>query len=81
MCPQADKLAEMYASVLKLYRLKIRDWFAISFPVGHCQMPVYEVVENIKYSVQFIADNLKKGPQNLKDCFLKRTTGKIVKVY
>lgn len=81
MCPDASKLPEVYENLLVTYRLKVRDWFAISFPVGHCQMPVDHIVENIKHGVQFVADNLKKGPQNLKDCYLKRTTGANVKVY
>lgn len=81
ICPAADKLPELYQSLLNTYRLKVRDWFALSFPVGHCQMPADHIVENIKYGVQFVADNLKKGPQNLKDCYLKRTTGSNFKVY
>ncbi|ELA42229.1 uncharacterized protein VICG_00628 [Vittaforma corneae ATCC 50505] len=81
MCQDASKLKEIYDSCLKTYRLKVKDWYALSFPVGHCQMTVDEIVENIKYGVQFLADNLKKGPQNIKDCYLKRTTGPNIKVY
>lgn len=80
MCPDASKLPELYDSLLTTYRLKVRDWFALSFPVGHCQMPVNQITENIKHGVQFIADNLKKGPQNIKDCFIKRTSGNNIKV-
>ena len=80
MCPDSTKLQELYQSLLNTYRLKVKDWFALSFPVGHCQMPVEHIVENIKYGVQFVADNLKKGPQNIKDCFLKRTTGTNIKI-
>ncbi|KAM0681323.1 60S ribosomal protein L10A [Glugoides intestinalis] len=81
MCQDVSKLNEIYETCLKTYRLKIRDWFALSFPVGHCQMPAEQIVENIKYGVQFLSDNLKKGPQNIKDCFLKRTTGANIKIY
>lgn len=81
MCQDVSKLPELYEAILRTYRLKVRDWFALSFPVGHCQMPVQEIVENIKYGVQFLADNLKKGPQNIKDCYLKRTTGANIKIY
>lgn len=81
MCPVADKLPELYNNLLNTYRLKVRDWFSLSFPVGHCEMSPEHIVENIKYGVQFVADNLKKGPQSLKDCYLKRTTGKNVKIY
>ncbi|KAI4291640.1 large subunit ribosomal protein L10Ae [Pancytospora philotis] len=80
MCPALDKLPELYESLLVTYRLKVKDWFALSFPVGHCAMPVEQIVENIKVGVQFVSDNLKKGPQNIKDCFIKRTTGPILKV-
>lgn len=81
MCQDVSKINEIYEACLKTYRLKVRDWFALSFPVGHCQMPVDQIVENIKYGVQFLSDNLKKGPQNIKDCFLKRTTGSNIKIY
>ncbi|KAI5168685.1 large subunit ribosomal protein L10Ae [Pancytospora epiphaga] len=81
MCPVAEKLPELYENLLNTYRLKVKDWFALSFPVGHCSMPVEHIVENIKYGVQFLADNLKKGPQNIKNCYLKRTTGPNIKVY
>lgn len=81
MCQDVSKLKEIYDSCLKTYRLKVKDWFSLSFPVGHCQMTVDEIVENIKFGVQFLADNLKKGPQNIKDCYLKRTTGSNVKIY
>lgn len=81
MCQDLSKLEETYAACLKTYRLKIRDWFSLSFPVGHCLMTQEQILENIKFGVQFLADNLKKGPQNIKDCFLKRTTGANIKVY
>lgn len=81
MCQDVSKLPELYESILRTYRLKVKDWFSLSFPVGHCKMSASEIVENIKYGVQFLADNLKKGPQNIKDCFLKRTTGANIKVY
>lgn len=80
MCPDSTKLPEMYAGLLNTYRLKVKDWFALSFPVGHCKMPAEQIVENIKCGVQFVADNLKKGPQNIKDCYIKRTTGTNLKV-
>jgi len=81
MCQDVSKLPELYENILRTYRLKVKDWFSLSFPVGHCKMPASEIVENIKHGVQFLADNLKKGPQNIKDCFLKRTTGANIKVY
>lgn len=81
MCPDLAKLEETYLACLKTYRLKVKDWFSLSFPVGHCQMAEDEILDNIKFGVQFLADNLKKGPQNIKDCFLKRTTGANIKVY
>lgn len=81
MCQDVSKLKDVYDSCLNTYRLKVKDWYALSFPVGHCEMTVDEIVENIKYGVQFLADNLKKGPQNIKDCYLKRTTGPNIKVY
>ena len=81
MLTKPDQLSELYAAVLKTYRLKIKDWNTISFPVGFSSMPVSNIVDNIRHAIQFVADNLKKGPQNLKDCFLKRTTGANVKVY
>jgi large subunit ribosomal protein L10Ae len=81
MCQDLSKLEEIYNSCLKTYRLKVKDWFSLSFPVGHCQMPQDQIIENIKFGVQFLADNLKKGPQNIKDCYLKRTTGSNIKVY
>lgn len=81
MCQDISKLEELYASCLKTYRLKVKDWFSLSFPVGHCQMTEEQILENIKFGVQFLADNLKKGPQNIKDCFIKRTTGENVKLY
>lgn len=81
MCQDPSKLEDIYNACLKTYRLKVKDWFSLSFPVGHCKMSVDEIVENIKYGVQFLSDNLKKGPQNIKDCFLKRTTGKNIKIY
>lgn len=81
MCQDVSKLQEIYDSCLKTYRLKVRDWFSLSFPVGHCQMSVDDVVTNIKHGVQALADALKKGPQNIKDCYLKRTTGSNIKLY
>lgn len=81
MCQDITKLPELYASVLKTYRLKVKDWFALSFPVGHCKMTPEQILENVKYGVQFLADNLKKGPQNIKDCYLKRTFGSNIKIY
>lgn len=81
MCQDLSKLEELYFSCLKTYRLKVKDWFSLSFPVGHCQMTQDQIIENIKFGVQFLADNLKKGPQNIKDCYLKRTTGGNIKVY
>jgi len=81
MCQDISKLKEFYDNCLKTYRLKVKDWYSLSFPVGHCQMKPEEIVENIKYGVQFLADNLKKGPQSIKECFLKRTQGPNVKIY
>lgn len=81
MCQDVTKLPEQYECILRTYRLKVKDWFSLSFPVGHCQMPAEQIIDNIKFGVQFLADNLKKGPQNIKDCFLKRTTGQNVKIY
>lgn len=81
MCQDVSKLPEMYETILRTYRLKVRDWFALSFPVGHCQMSAQEIIENVRYGVQFLADNLKRGPQNIKDCYLKRTTGANIKIY
>lgn len=81
MCPDISKLKELYESCLKTYRLKVKDWYSLSFPVGHCQMKPDEIIENIKVGVQFLADNLKKGPQSIKECFLKRTTGPCLKIY
>ena len=80
MCPDPAKLDTLYEDLLHTYRLKIRDWFSISFPVGDCKMPVEEIVANVKHGVQFLADNLKKGPQNIKDCFVKRTLGTPVRI-
>lgn len=80
ICQDLSKLATLYNDLLYTYRLKIRDWFAISFPVGHSDMSVPEIVANIKHGVQFVADNLKKGPQNVKECFIKRTSGPQVRV-
>lgn len=80
MCQDISKLQEIYEGCLKTYRLKVKDWFTLSFPVGHCQMTPEQIIENIKTGVQFVADNLKKGPQNIKDCFIKRTTGANVKI-
>lgn len=81
MCQDTSKLGEQYATILKTYRLKVKDWFSLSFPVGHCKMSESEILDNIKFGVQFVADNLKKGPQNIKDCFLKRTTSANQKLY
>ncbi|ORD94856.1 RL1 [Enterospora canceri] len=81
MCNAVEQLPAVYEACRFTYKVKVKDWFSISFPVGHTQMPDTEVVENIKYGVQFLADNLKKGPMNIKDCYLKRTTGGKVKLY
>ncbi len=80
LCPELSKIESTYNNLLYLYRLKVRDWYALSFPIGHCEMEVSELVENAKYGIQFLADNLKKGAQNIKDCFIKRTTGPIHKI-
>ncbi|KAI5150351.1 large subunit ribosomal protein L10Ae [Enteropsectra breve] len=81
MCPKTEQLKDLYESVLVTYRLRIKDWFAVSFPVGHCEMPVDQVLDNMKVGVQFLADNLKKGAQNIKECYIKRTTGESLRVY
>lgn len=81
MCQDINKLSEVYASVLKTYRIKVKDWFALSFPVGHCKMHAEQILENVKFGVQFLVDNLKKGPQNIKGCYLKRTLGSNTKIY
>lgn len=75
MCPDITKLPELRDSLLHTYRLKVRDWCAFGFPAGHCDLSANQIAENIKHGVQTIADRLKKGPQNIKDCFVKRTTG------
>lgn len=82
MCPNAEHLENVYKnSILALYRLKVRDWHSVSFPVGHTEMAADDIVENIRHSVQFVSDNLKKGPQNLKGCFIKRTSGSTIRIY
>lgn len=81
ICPNVDQIETISNNILKTYRLKVRDWFSVSFPVGHTEMPADEIVENVKYSIQFVADNLKKGPQNVKECFIKRVSGSAIKVY
>jgi len=81
MCPVASNLPEVYGNVLVTYRLKIRDWNTISFPIGHCQMDVDTIYENAHHGITFVADQLKKGAQNIKNCFFKRTTGEVIKIY
>lgn len=81
MCSSVDKIGDLYNDLLKTYRMKIRDWFSVSFPVGHSQMPENEIIANIQHGMQVLADNLKKGSQNIKECFIKRTHGECLKFY
>lgn len=81
MCGSADKIADLYKDLLRTYRMKIRDWHSVSFPVGHCHMTVESIVENIQHGMQALADNLKKGSQNIKECFIKKTHGECFKLY
>lgn len=80
LCPDANKLPTLYKDLLNMYRLKVRDWFSLSFPIGHSQMNPDELVSNAMVGIQTLADSLKKGPQNIKECFIKRTTGSPLKI-
>lgn len=81
MCSSVDKIGDLYRDLLRTYRMKIRDWYSVSFPVGHCHMQPEQIVENIQYGMQILADNLKKGSQNIKECFIKKTHGECLKFY
>ncbi|KAL6120818.1 hypothetical protein NUSPORA_02382 [Nucleospora cyclopteri] len=81
MCNSIEQLASVYDSCKYTYKLRIKDWHSISFPVGFTGLTKEQIVENIKYAIQFLADNLKKGPMNIKDCYIKRTTGERIKIH
>ena len=81
MCPDETKLVETFELCKYTYKLKIKDWFSVSFPVGHTGMPAAEIVENLKFGIQYLADNLKKGPLNIKEAYVKRTSGSIVRLH
>lgn len=81
MCNDNQKLPEVFDACRFTYKLKIKDWYSVSFPVGHTGQTKEQIVDNLKYGIQFLADNLKKGPLNIKDCYIKRTTGQKIKLH
>lgn len=81
MCNSIEQLPNVYDSCRYIYKLKVKDWHSLSFPVGHTGLTEDQIVDNLKSSIQFLADNLKKGPLNIKDCYIKRTTGKKIQLY
>lgn len=80
MCSDEKKLGEVFEQCKYTYKLKIKDWHSVSFPCGHTGLTKEQIIENIKHGIQFLADNLKKGPMNIKQCYIKRTTGKLTQL-
>jgi large subunit ribosomal protein L1 len=75
-----DNLSPTLDRYKRVVRMKLQKYPIIQYKIGRKDMPIKDLAQNLKASIEWIEQKLEKGRQNIKSVFVKTTMGEAVKV-